>query len=151
MTEIKEKYACFKTSKVEDRCLKITREDYEGVTYPSLKECMKNCNLEEETAALDKLKANYRLKKIVEFIRPNLITTFDKMNDLPILNFDGKIYNRKLLNLEEIKMLYIILNSRKPNFKNINLFTSSKQEFLIGFNFFMKKEGRPPFFHLIQL
>jgi len=133
MTEIKEKYACFKTSKVEDRCLKITREDYEGVTYPSLKECMKNCNLEEETAALDKLKANYRLKKIVEFIRPNLITTFDKMNDLPILNVDDKLYNRKLLNVDEIKMLYIILNLHKnKNIIHRNLFLEDLVKSLNG-------------------
>ena len=44
------------------------------------------------------------------------------MNDLPILNFDGKIYNRKLLNFDEIQMLYIILNSRKKFVKHRNLF-----------------------------
>ena len=121
MNEIKEKFACFKIDKVEDRCIKVAT-DYEGDTFPSLKDCIKNCNTREEQEKLDNLKAHYRLKTTVEFIIPKLIDTFDKMNDLPILNFDGKIYNRKVLNFEEIKMLYIILNSSKPNFKHINLF-----------------------------
>ena len=130
MNELKEKFACFKVDKVENRCMKVT--EYEGETFPSLKDCIKNCNTREEQEKLDNLKAHYRLKTTVEFIRPKLIDTFDKMNDLPILNFDGKIYNRKLLNFEEIKMLYIILNSSKPNFKHINSFLEDMIKSLNG-------------------
>jgi hypothetical protein len=120
MNELKEKFACFKVDKIEDRCMKVT--NYEGETFPSLNECMKNCNTPEEQEKLDKLKEHFRLKTTVEFIRPELIKTFDQMIDLPILNFEGKIYNRKLLNFEEIKMLYVILNIEKLNLKHENLF-----------------------------
>jgi len=121
MSQLQDKYACFKVKEVEDRCIKVAT-DYEGETFPSIKECMRNCNTPEEQEKLDKLKETHRLKTTVEFIRPELIKTFDQMIDLPILNFEGKIYNRKLLNFEEIKMLYIILNIEKLHLKQENLF-----------------------------
>ena len=120
MTELDQKYACFKVDKIEDRCIKVVPE-YEGEQFNTLKDCIRNCNTPEEKEKLDKLKEHFRLKTTVEFIRPKLIGTFDRMNDLPILNFDGKIYNRKLLNFDEIQMLYIILNSRK-NLLNIEIY-----------------------------
>jgi len=121
MTELDQKYGCFKVDKIEDRCIKVA-STYDGETFSTLKDCTRNCNTPEEQEKLDKLKEHFRLKTTIEFIRPKLIDTFDRMNDLPILNFDGKIYNRKLLNFDEIQLLYIILNSRKKFVKHRNLF-----------------------------
>jgi len=120
MVELKQKFGCFKVDKIEDRCIKV-EDEYKGEKFPSLKDCIKNCNTQEEQEKLDNLKEHFRLKTTVEFIRPKLIDTFDKMNDLPILNVDGKIYNRKLLNLDEIQMLYVTLSFISLK-KNRNLF-----------------------------
>ena len=51
------KYTCFKTTNINERCLKTTFPINEpGYTsYPTLAECLRNCNLEDEEIALKKL------------------------------------------------------------------------------------------------
>lgn len=51
-----------------------------------------------------------------------LIKSFDKMRDVPILNYDGKLYTKKVFNYDEMKTLYIILQKDIPGLKYKNLF-----------------------------
>ena len=64
------KYICNKTLNVENRCLKTSLPiDTEIKTYSTVAECMKNCNLEDEVIALNKLKEKYKLKNLIEYIK----------------------------------------------------------------------------------
>jgi len=101
------KYACYKTSKVEDRCIKTTLPiDTNIRSYSTLDECMKNCNLEDEEIALNKLKEKYKLKNLIEYIRPDLKDIFSNFNDIPILNYTDTTYNKNIFNSEEMELLY---------------------------------------------
>lgn len=51
-----------------------------------------------------------------------LIKSFDKMRDVPILNYDGKLYTKKVFNYEEMRTLYFILQKDIPGLKYKNLF-----------------------------
>jgi hypothetical protein len=123
MTE-QPKYTCFKTTNVDGRCLKTTIPISEPgrTSYPTLAECMKNCNLEDEEIALEKLRKKYKLKNLIQFIRPNLTDTFSKLNDVPILNYENKIYNKKIFNESEMKTLYALIvlrDGEKSVFTNL--------------------------------
>ena len=51
-----------------------------------------------------------------------LIKSFDKMKDIPILNYDGKLYTKKVFNYDEMSTLYAILQKDIPGLKYKNLF-----------------------------
>jgi hypothetical protein len=56
-------------------------------------------------------------------MNPNkLIVSFDKMRDIPILNYDGKLYTKKVFNYDEIRTLYVILQANIEGLKYKNLF-----------------------------
>jgi len=134
------KYTCFKTTNVEERCLKTTVPINEpGYTsYPTLAECLRNCNLEEEEVALKKLREKYKLKNLIQFLRPHLTDTFSKLNDVPILNYENKIYNKKIFNESEMNTFYSLIVQRD---NHTNTFTN------VFFSDFVKssngKEGEP--------
>ena len=149
------KYTCFKTTNINERCLKTTFPINEpGYTsYPTLAECLRNCNLEEEEIALKKLREKYKLKNLIQFLRPHLTDTFSKLNDVPILNYESKTYNKKIFNESEMKTLYALITIRDGD-KSIftNLFFS---DFLKSSN---GKEGEhifidivPPFIQSLKI
>lgn len=104
-----EKYGCFKVPKVEDRCMKLSSTtDYE-FSFPSKAECMRNCSTAEEEIALAKLKEKFKLKDIIDKIKPGVIASFDKIKDIPLLNYKGDPYNKKVFNNDELRHFYTLL------------------------------------------
>jgi hypothetical protein len=84
---------------------------------------MRNCNLESEEIALKKLKDKYKLKNLIDYIRPNLLVTLPNLNDIPILNYNKETYNKKVFNSDEIKTLYDLLTTTENGkFVFTNLF-----------------------------
>ena len=116
------KYGCFLTKEVEGRCIEVVSEYKGGIQYETLQDCIKKCNKPKEKEALDNLKKKFRFKSIPEFIRPSLIETFDKMKDIPILNYDDKMYTKPILNYDEFNGLYAILNISSSHYKHSNPF-----------------------------
>jgi hypothetical protein len=115
----KQKYGCFKTSNIADRCMKLSiYSDYEP-SYETEMECMKNCNLPEEEEALRKLREKFRLKSLLEKIQPSLIESFDKIKDIPLLNYNNEPYNKTILNSKELQHLYSTIVTNDI-FKDIN-------------------------------
>ena len=105
------KYACQKTGDVKDRCIKVSGFPLSSENlYPTMRECIQNCNLEEEEVALKKLKEKYKLKNLIEYIRPELTDTVLNLKDIPILNYKTDTYNKKILDVDEIKTLYTLLH-----------------------------------------
>jgi len=90
--------------------------------YDTKEECIKKCNTIEEQQKLDKLKRNKRLKNLAEIAAPNVIQTLRRMNDIPILNYQDKIYNKNVLNYNEFRTLYKILNQNDIMNSNRNIF-----------------------------
>lgn len=128
-------YTCNKKAEnIKDRCTKIETEEVSAAasassTYPTLRECIMNCNTEEEQEKLDALKEKVQIKNIVEYIRPKLIKTFNILKDIPVLHYDGKLNANSILNSNEYKVLYSTLNlqtiwEKIPNQFLIDLITS---------------------------
>ena len=107
-------YACNKEAEnIKDRCTKIEADAVEaGSIYPTLRECIMNCNTEEEQEKLDALKEKVQIKNMVEYIRPKLKQTFNTLKDIPVLHYDGKLNANPILNSDEYRMLYTILNTQ---------------------------------------
>jgi len=61
-----------------------------------------------------------------------LIKSFDKMRDVPILNYDGKLYTKKVFNYDEMQTLYVILQKDIPGLKYKNLFFENLLKFRGG-------------------
>ena len=125
------KYGCFLTNEVENRCMNVV-PGYKGNQYETLQDCIKDCNTSKEQVKLKNLKKKFRLKSLPEFIRPSLIESFDKMIDIPILNYDDKLYTKPILNYDEFRGLYMILATRSAIFKNSNPFLENIIESLNG-------------------
>jgi len=114
----KEKYGCFKVSNVEDRCIKLDPlSDYDP-SFPTKQECIRNCNMEEEEKALAKLKEKFKLKDLIEKIKPGVISSFDKIKDIPLLNYKGEPYNKKVFNNDELRHFYRVLELRNRSNKH---------------------------------
>jgi len=121
MTE-ENKYACFKTFNVDNRCIKVI-DNYKGTTYPNIAECMRNCNSESEEIALKKLKDKYKLKDLIEYIKPKLSVNLPNLNDIPILNYNKETYNKKVFDSDEIKTFYsLLVTTENDKFVFTNLF-----------------------------
>ena len=120
-------YVCLSASKLDERCLQIsTRVQDERATpvYPTLEECNKKCYTPEELAALEKIKKTLLINSFTPFklLKPKLIKTFSKIIDIPILNFDSKIYSKRIFNFNEIRTLYTTLFLKPQGIEEKNPF-----------------------------
>lgn len=117
-----EKYGCFKVSTVEDRCIKLAYNSSYDPSFPTKTECIKKCNTPEEEEALTKLKEKFKLKDLVKKLRPEILLAFDSIKDIPLLNYKGNPYNKKVFNNDELRHFYRIINLRTNNEKHPNKF-----------------------------
>jgi hypothetical protein len=118
----REKYGCFKVSNVEDRCFKLAPDSTYDPSFPTKTECIKNCNTPEEEEVLAKLKEKFKLKDLLQKLRPGILVAFDSIKDIPLLNYKGSPYNKKIFNNDELRHFYNIINTRKDNNKHPNKF-----------------------------
>jgi hypothetical protein len=113
---------------IEDRCREYSYffrhypDPYNHERYETKEECMRNCNTIEEQEKLDKLKEKKRFKNLEEMVTPDIIKTLRKMNDIPILNYQNQMYSKNVLNYDEMRSLYIILNQNDSVGSNRNIF-----------------------------
>lgn len=130
MSKFVPKYVCQiindipQVADINDRCVEkkpIKHADY-PLEYETKEECIKKCHTEKEQEALDKLRRWRHLENLKEIVIPKLKKNLSKMNDIPILNYENKIYNKNILNYNEFRSLYRILEFNDINLTRINIF-----------------------------
>jgi len=128
------KFGCFKVETVADRCMEISPFSKMTPFFPTKAECMRNCNTDEEEEALRKLREKFRIKDLTEMIRPGLIASFDKIKDMPLLNYKGSPYASRILNSDELYHFYSTLVRRTSYGKHDNIFLDDIKKKLNVFN-----------------
>jgi hypothetical protein len=69
------------------------------------------------------LKEKFKLKDLLQKLRPGILGAFDSIKDIPLLNYKGSPYNKKIFNNDELRHFYDIINTRKDyNNKHPNKF-----------------------------
>ena len=119
-------YFCETEKKVGERCTESNiNNNRRGKSFMTLEDCNKKCYTLEEENALNIIKNRINKDTYFNYMAPKFIASFDKINDIPILNYDGKLYTKKIFNYDEIKTLYIILQADIPGLKYKNVFVEN--------------------------
>ena len=97
-------YFCETSKKVGDRCTEGDINNYHrGKSFVTLEDCNKKCYTLEEEKAISVLNKHINEDTYFNYMAPKLIASFDKIKDIPILNYDGKLYTKKVFNYDEIR------------------------------------------------
>ncbi len=95
------KFICDTGKKLLERC----SQDVTG-KYESKEECQKDCFTDDEKIAGEKIsKKTYLLN-----LSKHNIKKIEPIKDIPLLTYDGTIYNKPIFSYDELRFLYININ-----------------------------------------